>query len=27
MVVPPDRAVVPGQSCIEASRFAQLCHD
>lgn len=27
MVVPPDRAVTPGQSCIEASRFAQLCHD
>jgi hypothetical protein len=27
MVVPPDRAVIPGQSCIEANRFAQLCHD
>ena len=23
----PRTAVVPGQSCIEASRFAQLCHD
>ena len=27
MVLPPDRAVIPGQSCIEANRFAQLCHD
>jgi hypothetical protein len=27
MVLPPDKAVIPGQSCIEASRFAQLCHD
>jgi hypothetical protein len=27
MIVPPDRPVIPGQSCIEASRFAQLCHD
>jgi len=27
MVVPPDRAVIPGQSCLEATRFAQLCHD
>ena len=27
MVVPPDKAVIPGQSCIEANRFAQLCHD
>ena len=27
MIVPPDKAVIPGQSCIEASRFAQLCHD
>ncbi len=27
MIVPPDKAVAPGQSCIEATRFAQLCHD
>jgi hypothetical protein len=27
MVVPPDRAVTPGQTCLEATRFAQLCHD
>jgi hypothetical protein len=27
MVVPPDRAVIPGQSCLEATRFARLCHD
>jgi hypothetical protein len=27
LVVPPDRPVVPGQSCLEATRFAQLCHD
>jgi hypothetical protein len=27
LVVPPDRPVIPGQSCLEATRFAQLCHD
>ena len=27
LIVPPDRAVIPGQSCLEATRFAQLCHD
>ncbi len=27
MIVPPDRAVAPGQSCLEATRFARLCHD
>jgi hypothetical protein len=27
MVVPPDRAVTPGQSCLEATRFARICHD
>jgi hypothetical protein len=27
LIVPPDRAVVPGQSCLEATRFARLCHD
>ncbi|HEU4917368.1 MAG TPA: CAP domain-containing protein [Acidimicrobiia bacterium] len=27
MIVPPDRAVTPGQSCLQATRFARLCHD
>lgn len=27
LVVPPDKAVTPGQSCIEANRYFQLCHD
>jgi hypothetical protein len=27
LVVPPDRPVIPGQSCLEATRFGQLCHD
>ena len=27
MIVGPDKAVVPGQACIEAGRFGQLCHD
>ncbi len=27
LVVPPDKAVTPGQSCIEASRYFQICHD
>jgi hypothetical protein len=27
LIVPPDRPVIPGQSCLEATRFAQLCHD
>jgi hypothetical protein len=27
MIVPPDRPVTPGQSCLEATRFARICHD
>lgn len=27
MNVPPDKAVTPGESCVEATRFWQLCHD
>ncbi len=27
MIVGPDKAVVPGQDCVEAGRFGQLCHD
>jgi hypothetical protein len=27
LVVPPDRAVAPGQSCLAADRWSQLCHD
>ena len=27
MIVGPDKAVVPGQSCVEAGRFGQLCHN
>jgi hypothetical protein len=27
LIVPPDRPVIPGQLCLEATRFAQLCHD
>ncbi|MGA8039655.1 MAG: CAP domain-containing protein [Acidimicrobiia bacterium] len=27
MIVPPDRAVTPGNACIEAGRYYQLCHD
>lgn len=27
LIVPPDRPVTPGQSCLEATRFARLCHD
>jgi hypothetical protein len=27
LVVPPDRAIAPGQSCIEANRYFQICHD
>jgi hypothetical protein len=25
LIVPPDRAVTPGQSCIEANRYSQIC--
>lgn len=27
MIVGPDKAVVPGQTCVEAGRFGQLCHN
>ncbi len=27
MIVGPDKAVVPGQDCVEAGRFGQLCHN
>ena len=27
LVVPPDRPVAPGQSCLAANRWSQLCHD
>jgi Cysteine-rich secretory protein family len=27
LIVPPDRAVTPGNACIEAGRYYQLCHD
>jgi len=27
MLVGPDKAVVPGEACVEAGRFGQLCHD
>jgi hypothetical protein len=27
MIVGPDKAVVPGEACVEAGRFGQLCHD
>lgn len=27
MIVGPDKAVVPGQACVEAGRFGQLCHN
>jgi hypothetical protein len=27
MIVGPDKAVIPGQACVEAGRFGQLCHD
>lgn len=27
MDVPPDKAVTPGESCVQATRFWQLCHD
>lgn len=27
LVVPPDREVVPGTECLEATRFWQKCHD
>ncbi|MGH8914206.1 MAG: CAP domain-containing protein [Acidimicrobiia bacterium] len=27
LIVPPDKAITPGQSCIEANRYFQICHD
>jgi hypothetical protein len=27
MDVPPDKPVTPGKSCVQATRFWQLCHD
>lgn len=27
LIVPPDKAVTPGEACIEANRYYQLCHD
>lgn len=27
LVVPPDREVIPGTECLEATRFWQKCHD
>ncbi|MFZ0626659.1 MAG: CAP domain-containing protein [Acidimicrobiia bacterium] len=27
LIVPPDRSVTPGNACIEAGRYFQLCHD
>jgi Cysteine-rich secretory protein family len=27
MIVGPDKAVIPGEACVEAGRFGQLCHD
>ena len=27
LIVPSDRAITPGQSCIEAARYFQICHD
>lgn len=27
LIVPPDKAVTPGQTCIEASRYSQLCQN
>jgi hypothetical protein len=27
LIVPPDKAVTPGQSCVEANRYYQLCHN
>ncbi len=27
MDVPPDKAVTPGEKCVQATRFWQLCHD
>jgi hypothetical protein len=27
MDVPPDKPVTPGESCVQATRFWQLCHD
>lgn len=25
LIVPPDKAVTPGQSCVEANRYSQIC--
>lgn len=27
LVLPPDRPVTPGMSCLQASRYSQICHD
>jgi hypothetical protein len=27
LIVPPDKAVTPGESCIAANRWSRLCHD
>jgi hypothetical protein len=27
LIVPPDKAITPGQSCIESGRYFQICHD
>ena len=27
LVVGPDKAVTPGESCVEATRYGQICHD
>jgi hypothetical protein len=27
LIVPPDKPVTAGQSCVEANRYFQLCHD
>ncbi len=27
MIVGPDKPVIPGEACVEAGRFGQLCHD
>ena len=27
LIVGPDKTVTPGESCVEATRFGQICHD
>ena len=27
LIVGPDKVVIPGESCVEATRFGQICHD